>query len=157
MIKKDIRLEYLDAKIEALKAQKRKIIEEINKAKTKFEEEDFDGYVWVVGGDGVVCSIPYHDAEDMGFDFENRRAFLSREDAEYFRNSTQLIVDTMFYKRLHDNKAGQGYFIVKSRNNHKYVATFCTTAPYPGAVGFSNPDTAIECEKWLNNIYNKGE
>ena len=164
MIKKDIRLEYIDAKIkaleaqtEALKAQEREIIEEMNKAKTRFDEEDFDGYVWIVDADGMIDSIPYHDAEDMGFDFERRRAFLSREDAERFRDSTQLLADTMFYKRLHDNKAGQGYFIVKSRNGHKYTATFCVSAPYPGAVGFSNADVVTDCEKWLNNIYNKGE
>jgi hypothetical protein len=157
MIIDDIRLEYIDAQIELLKMQKEKIIEEIKKAKTKFDEEDFDGYVWIVDADGAIDSIPYCDAEDMGFDFESRRAFLSRGDAERFRDSTQLLADTMFYKRLHDNKEGQGYFIVKSRNGHKYTATFCVSAPYPGAVGFSNADTAIDCEKWLNKIYNKGE
>lgn len=128
----------LDARLKDLKKEYA-IAEKMPDIRSRYYEEDFDEYVWIVTADGKIESIPYRDAEIDNFDFENRRAFLSRQDAEEFLKRTQTIADLMFFRRVNDRK----YY----ENNYKITSAYIPNPP----IYFSSEDMVRDCYAWLNH------
>lgn len=115
------------------------IAEKIPDTRSRYYEKDFDEYVWIVTADGKIESIPYCDAEIDNFDFESRRAFLSRQDAEEFLKRTQTIADLMFFRRVNDRKY--------HKNNDKITSAYIPNPP----IYFSSEDMVRDCYAWLNH------
>ena len=128
----------LDAKLYKMKREYA-IIEKMPDARSRYYEKDFDEYIWIVTADGKIESIPYSDAKIDNFDFESRRAFLSRQDAEEFLKRTQLIADLMFFRRVNDRK----YY----ENNYEITSAWIPVPP----VYFSSEDMVRDCYAWLNH------
>lgn len=132
----------LDARLKELKKEYA-IAEKMPDVRSRYYEKDFDEYVWIVTADGKIESIPYCDAEIDNFDFESRRAFLSRQDAEEFLKRTQDIADLMFFRRVNDRK----YY----ENKYKTTSAYIPNPP----IYFSSEDMVRDCYAWLNHNHNQ--
>ena len=128
----------LDAKLNEIKEDYAKA-EKMPDVRSRYYEKDFDEYVWIVTADGKIESIPYSSAKIDNFDFESRRAFLSRQDAEEFLKRTQVIADSMFFRRVNDRK----YY----ENNYKITSAYVTNPP----IYFSSEDMVRDYYAWLNH------
>lgn len=128
----------LDARLKELKKEYA-IAEKMPDTRSRYYEKDFDEYVWIVTADGKIESIPYCDVEIDNFDFESRRAFLSRQDAEEFLKRTQNIADIMFFRRVNDRKY--------CKDNYKITSAYIAIPP----MYFSSEDMVKDCCDWLNH------
>lgn len=114
-------------------------------------------FIHFVGFDGSIDGEIYNPNYHYGLVLSNR-AFKSESMAELFRQKSQLIADSLFWKELFDRDYKPNwemfdepkYFVVEDRGTKMFMVACNRTLQTGTEIYFSTEEIAQGCADWMN-------